>query len=93
LRLLESRADRVHACWLFTMLVERREDFIRKLRDDGIPTSVVHLRIDRYSVFGGIREDLPNQTAFDANQISIPVHEGLTDDDVERIVESICSGW
>jgi len=93
LRLLESTVDRVHACWLFTVLAERREGFIRKLRDRGIPTSVVHLRIDRYSVFGGLREDLSNQAFFNAHQISIPVHEGLTDDDVETIVECVRSGW
>ncbi len=60
-RLLRVDNDRTHAYWLFTMLVEQREAFIRKLASHGIPASVVHLRIDRNSVFGGIREDLPGQ--------------------------------
>lgn len=93
LQLLKLAPDREHSYWLFTVLVERREDFIRKLTSKNIPSSVVHLRIDHNSIFGGIREDLPGQAEFDAQQISIPVHEGLTDDDAARIISAIHSGW
>ena len=93
LRLLRSDSDRTHAYWLFTVLVERREDFIRKLASDGIPTSVVHLRIDHNSVFGGLRNDLPGQAAFNGGQVSIPVHEALPENDVESIAGAIRSGW
>ena len=86
-------ADRAHAFWLFTVLVERREDFIRKLLSRDVPASVVHLRIDRYKVFGGLRRDLEGQTSYDERQVSIPVHEGLTDDDVQSIIAAIRSGW
>jgi perosamine synthetase len=90
--LLECKLDRVHAYWLFTILVENRHSFIDKMTGYGIPVSVVHQRIDRNSVFGGLN-DLPNQAKFDEHQISIPVHDGLTLDDVNYIVETIRSGW
>ena len=93
LELLELREDRQHAWWLFTILVERREDFARKLASHGIPTSVVDLRIDRNSVFGGIRDDLPGQAEFNERQIAIPVHEGLCGEDVESVITAIHSGW
>jgi dTDP-4-amino-4,6-dideoxygalactose transaminase len=93
LRLPPLATDRTHACWLFTILVERREDFIRKLLSRDIPASVVHLRIDRYTVFGGIHRGLEGQTAFDERQVSIPVHDGLTDDDVQSVIAAIRSGW
>lgn len=93
LQLLRCDADRSHAYWLFTILVERREDFIRKLLEHAIPASVVHLRIDHNSIFGGLRDDLPGQAYFDANQVSIPVHEGLTDADIAKVVEIIKAGW
>lgn len=92
-RLLESSTDRHHAYWLFTVLAERREDFVRKLASLGIPTSVVHKRIDRYAVFGGERKDLPGQSHFEAQQISIPVHEHLKDEDVEAIIRIVRAGW
>jgi perosamine synthetase len=93
LQLLNIKSDREHAYWLFTLLVEQRDDFVSKLAEAGVPTSVVDLRIDRNSVFGGARDDLPGQTEFNEKQIAIPVHEGLTDEQIERIVKAIRSGW
>jgi len=93
LQLLRAEADREHAYWLFTILVDGREDFVRKLDGEGIPTSVVDLRIDQNAVFGGIRDDLPGQAEFNNRQIAIPLHDNLTDADVERIVGTIRSGW
>jgi perosamine synthetase len=93
LQLLEYKDDRESAYWLFTMLVERRTEFIRKLKGKDVPASVMHLRIDNNSVFGGIRPDLIVQAEFDENQVSIPVHSGLTDDDVKLIVDTIKKGW
>ncbi len=93
LQLLDYKNDRESAYWLFTILVERREDFIRKLREKGIPSSVVHLRIDQNTVFGGIRGDLVHQEFFNDRQVAIPVHNGLKDDEVELIIKTIRSGW
>jgi perosamine synthetase len=93
LNLLHIDEKRTHAYWLFTIRVERREDFIRKLASHQVPASVVHLRIDHNSVFGGLRDDLPGQADFDNCQVSIPVHEGLSDDMIEHIATTIQSGW
>jgi len=93
LQLLRREIDRTHANWLFTMLVGRREDFIRRLAAAGIPASVVHLRIDHNSIFGGLRTDLPGQAEFNARQVAIPVHEEIDDDQAGTIVRAIQSGW
>jgi perosamine synthetase len=93
LSLLRAEPDRLHAYWLFTILVSRREDFIRKLASHGVPASVVHLRIDKHHVLGGIRQDLPNQDRFDAMQVALPLHEGLSPADVEKVVTTIRGGW
>jgi hypothetical protein len=37
--------------------------------------------------------DLVNQRYFDDNQIHIPIHADLTDEDVELITNTIKSGW
>lgn len=93
LQLLMLDNDRTHAYWLFTILVERREDFIRKLAAYGIPSSVVHLRIDRNSIFGGERDALPGQAEFSTKEVAIPLHEGLSDDDVAKVASAVKSGW
>ena len=91
--LLDYKGDRKSACWLFTMHVENRQEFARKMRSQGVEASVVHLRIDRNSVFGGLRDDLPNLERFNDSQISIPVHNMLSDEDVEHVIECIKGGW
>jgi perosamine synthetase len=91
--LLRYNSDRQSSYWVFTILVERREDFIRKLASCGIPSSVVHLRIDKNSVFGGVRKELINQGKFNELQVSLPVHSGLTDGDIKYIIETIKNGW
>jgi perosamine synthetase len=93
LKLLEYRKDRVSAYWLFTMLVERRIDFIKRLKEKEIPASVMHQRIDDNSVFGGITPGLVNQEKFNEHQVSIPVHNALTSEDVQLIVNTIKTGW
>lgn len=93
LKLLSYRNNRESAYWLFTLLVERRVGFIEKLRERGIPSSVVHLRIDHNSVFGGITPDLPNQEKFNEDQVAIPVHSGLSDEEVGQIINCIKRGW
>jgi perosamine synthetase len=93
LRLLRLESDRTHAYWLFTVLVERREDFIRRLADNGIPASVVHLRIDRNSIFGHARDDPPGQAEFDKRQIALPIHDALSRDNVEHVTRIVKSGW
>lgn len=91
---LEKRSDRTHAYWLFTMLVKRREDFIRMMQSKGIPVSVVHQGIHKYSIFRtwGL-PDLPGQKIFDDMHICLPCHERLTDEQVGSVVEAIKGGW
>lgn len=93
LKLLSNKSDRESSFWIFTILVERREDFIRKLASHGIPSSVVHLRIDRNSVFGGIRRELVHQQKFNEMQVSLPVHSALTDEEIDHIVYTVKHGW
>lgn len=93
LRLLADPADRESARWLFVVLVERREDFIRALAARGVPASVMHLSIDRYALFGGLRRELTGQTEFNKKQVAIPVHDQLTPEDVDRVITAVKEGW
>jgi perosamine synthetase len=93
LTLLRQESDRDHAYWLFTVRVERREEFVRRLAASSVPVSVVHLGIDHNAVFGGARGDLPGQAEFNRTQVSLPVHEGLDDEDVATVVRAVRSGW
>ena len=93
LTLLESKEDRESACWLFTLLAERRDDFLRALQSRGVPASVFHQRIDRNSIFGGVRKDLPNMDKFNEHQASVPLHAGLSDEEVQTVIAAVKAGW
>lgn len=93
LTLLDYKDDRICSFWIFQILVENRIDFIRALKEKDIPSSVVHLRIDKNTVFGGITPELINQETFNEKQISIPIHQALSDEDVDLIINTIKKGW
>ncbi len=92
-RLLKTKNDRENSYWLFTILVEKRDDFIKMMLSKEIPVSVVHQAIDRFEIFGGkVRKNI-NQRKFDKNQICIPIHSGLTNNDVRRVIGAVKEGW
>lgn len=86
-------SNRQSAFWLFGFHVEKRADFIRMLKERGVTASVVHQRIDRNDIFGGIRKELTNQTKFDETQVHIPIHDGIDLEKASYIMEAIKSGW
>ncbi len=91
--LLSSSPDRESSHWAFTILVERREDFIRALASRGVPSSIVHGRIDKNKVFGGLSQGLVGQDYYEERQIALPVHNALTDENIALAVESVKQGW
>ena len=91
--LLESKSDRESANELFTMHVKNRDKFCKKMASKGIETSIVHMRNDVYTIFGGLRKDLPNLDKFSKTDISIPLHNNLSDNDVDYIIKTIKNGW
>jgi len=94
LTLLRRDSDRQSGDWLFTILVERREDFIKKLKDNNIEASQVHVRNDICPIFGGQRrQDLPVMNSLENKYVSIPLHPHLTYEEVNRIIDTIKSGW
>lgn len=93
IQLLDNNNDRESANWFFPLLVEKRVDFITNLGRHGIPASVVHLRIDTNSVFGGINEDLLSQERFNNNQVALPIHREITNEQIGEIINCVRQGW
>jgi len=85
--------SREGAAWLCTVAVDRREDLIRKLKENGIESGQVHYRNDRYSIFKGSRGNFPNMDAMDSKYLVLPLHMGMDLEDVERVCSVIKGGW
>ena len=85
--------DRTHAAWMCTVLAEKRESLQKKLREHSIESSQVHYRNDRYSIFGGRRDDFPNMDAVEDKYLHLPLHTRMNRSDVGRICAVIHAGW
>lgn len=90
---LKQVADTKSACWVYTLLAERRDDLLKSLRNKGVYASKVHLRNDIYSCFGAITEKLPGVDYFASHCISIPSGWWVESEERKFIVNSIKIGW
>ncbi|RBW54254.1 pyridoxal-5'-phosphate-dependent protein [Tenacibaculum sp. E3R01] len=79
--------------WLYTLKVKRRHEFIERLNLEGIAASPLHMRNDRHSVFGEIKNETPNLDDFYESYVHIPCGWWVTKKDRNRIVEVIKKGW
>ena len=48
---------------------------------------------DDYKAFGGTRADLPGQEIFNQEQVSLPIHYGMSDEDLNNVCDAIKKGW
>jgi perosamine synthetase len=83
----------INAPWLVTVLVEKRDDFAKKLFEAGIDTNMVQIRNDIYKVFGGVRQDLPVMNKIEDKYLSLPIGMHISADDVNYICDVIEKGW
>lgn len=93
LELLNYHKNTQPSYWLYTLKVERRENFIKKLAENGITASELHLRNDRHSVFSESNTILPVFDEFYKKMVHIPCGWWLTKEDREKIVTVINEGW
>lgn len=87
----DTRSD--SAYWLFTILVERRADFMRMMEKKGIQVSRVHERNDKHSCVSEFKTELPALDEVSKYMVCIPVGWWVTAEDREYIVNSIRQGW
>lgn len=79
--------------YLFTVLVERREDFIKKLAEAGIESGPVHKRTDKQPCFSDFKSFLPGMDFIEDKMTCIPCGSWLSEDDIDYIIETIKGGW
>jgi perosamine synthetase len=83
-----------NSSWLITVIVnDDRVGLMRKLREHGVESGQVHYRNDRYTVFGGRREDLPAMDDLEDKYLVLPLHTKMGEEHVGRICDIINSGW
>jgi dTDP-4-amino-4,6-dideoxygalactose transaminase len=91
--LFEKKSDRKSSCWLFSMKVNNKNNFIDKMKNYGIATSQVHNRNDLNTCVEEFKCNLPNITELEKELICIPVGWWLEKDDLDYMIEKIKLGW
>ena len=92
LTLLERNSGHDSAHWIYTILVENRDFFIKKMNSCGIGCSRVHDRNDKNPCFG-VSVDLPGTDYVVERMVSIPCGWWVGREDLEYMVRIIRSGW
>jgi dTDP-4-amino-4,6-dideoxygalactose transaminase len=70
--------------------VEARDRVFRRLIEQGIQASKVHLRNDLYTCFGVNDTALPGVDQFSSRCLSIPCGWWVADRDRTKIADSVC---
>ena len=81
------------AYWLYTLKVENRKDFIKKMAEIGIMASELHKRNDYHDYLNDFNQTLPNLDKFYSKMVHLPCGWWLKADEREQIVETIKKGW
>ena len=92
-QLLERRADVESSFWIYSFLVDRKDDFMNHMKEREIMVSQVHERNDIHSCVKEFRTPIPSLDKITPRLISIPVGWWVNKEDREYIVSSIKEGW
>ncbi|MCK9319850.1 aminotransferase class V-fold PLP-dependent enzyme [Methanoculleus sp.] len=75
--------------WLIILVDPKVNKIEKEFEKEGIHISGHHYRNDKYTVFGGIRNDLPNMDSLEGNYTLLPYHQDITQEDVEKVVSIV----
>lgn len=79
--------------WLYTLKVENRAGFIKKLAEKGIMASELHKRNDSHDFLNDFNAELPNLDKFYSKMVHMGCGGWIGEEERNLIVETIKSGW
>ena len=91
--LLERDTRMDSAFWIYSMYVDRKQEFMDWMKECNIMVSQVHERNDIHTCVRDYKTILPNLDKITPRLISIPVGWWVTKEEREYIVDCIKKGW
>lgn len=79
--------------WLYTLKVDRRDDFIKMMADNGFMASEIHKRNDLHTYLNDYPAEMPNLDKFYSRLVHIPCGWWVTIEDCDKMIELIKIGW
>ena len=75
--------------WLMGTLISNRDKKMDRIKEAGVECDLVHLRNDIFTPFGSKRGNFPNMNRLEKEYLYIPMHNKLTQSDIEYVCEVI----
>ena len=91
--LLQKPEKCLSSYWIYTLRVDRRDDFVKKLQSEGIACSRVHDRNDKHACLSEYRIPLPGTDEVCSDMICIPCGWWVKPGEIDHIVNVIRAGW
>jgi dTDP-4-amino-4,6-dideoxygalactose transaminase len=91
--LLKRQEGHESAFWIYSLLVDDRDGFMKHMKNCNITVSQVHERNDKHSCVREFKSALPTLDKTINKVVSIPVGWWVTEEEREYIVNCIKKGW
>jgi len=79
--------------WLYTLKVDRRDDFIKMMADNGFMASEIHKRNDLHTYLNDYPAEMPSLDRFYSRLVHIPCGWWVTLEDCDKMIDIIKKGW
>lgn len=79
--------------WLYTLKVQNRDGFIKKMAENNIMASELHKRNDTHDFLNDHPVQLPNLDKFYSEMVHLPCGWWVNQNDLEKMVKIIKQGW
>jgi perosamine synthetase len=79
--------------WLYTLKVERRDDFIKMMMENGFMASEIHKRNDLHTFLNDFPTEMPNLDKFYSRLVHIPCGWWVTIEDCDKMIDLFKKGW
>lgn len=93
IELVDKHPSSEPSYWIYTLRVQDREAFVKKLAGAGIAANQVHDRNDKHACLSKYRTPLPGTDELMSDMISIPCGWWVGEDERDHIVDTIEGGW
>jgi dTDP-4-amino-4,6-dideoxygalactose transaminase len=93
LTLLKRDSRMESSFWIYSILVDRKQEFMDHMKECGIVVSQVHERNDIHTCVREFKTQLPSLDKIQPKLISIPVGWWVTKEQRKYIVDCIKKGW
>jgi dTDP-4-amino-4,6-dideoxygalactose transaminase len=87
IKIVNSKGKFVHAHWIFTIILDKKDFLQKKLRSKFIETNQVHFRNDKYSIFNKFvkNKKFKNMDKVENKYLVLPLHTKMTVTDALKI--------